>query len=585
MPLRQAGLLTLLSSLALVGMTAEQAREAPADHRENHPRAVTLIGDSSWVISAQAIGVESDGRPGHYVVDETQARIALRRLARRIDSGRALDIEATLSELRVVARDGMGKPVSIAMREVQPALNAGGGETLATVTLPVPGTPRGRNMRAALAVLDSTVIRSESWLSIREALGPLAPSRGFVFAATDDQRVCLGAGAEACAHLLDRAAREVGLTVARVELPPALAAVTPMTRNLLIGNTSGTDVLVVCEASEDRGTLRIMGRRLPGARSQLSRRPASAPGGVSVALVGDVLPTGPVGDPGALGRLMRSTNLTLANLECPVSYRGRPLAVKLTPDEWAFRADPDTARRCLDEWGVGAVSLANNHALDYGPDALADTLRVLDDEDIGVAGAGADEASAWRPTLLDRRGLRIALLCCVGSDSLPTAEEFAAAADRPGLAVLTVDAEHLPDACDELAERVRALRWRADVVIVSLHSGREATGLPTDAQQRLARAAREAGADLVWGHHPHRLQPLEVAGEGDGLIAYSLGNFIFPPARDKQAHSGVLVVRWGGEGLLGAGFVPAIIEGRTPRPARDAALRQQIAGELLGARG
>lgn len=573
MPLKLTGLLTLLSSLAFVSMTGQSMRG-----NDIHPREVTLVGDESWVISAQAIGMVSA------TVDEPQARIALRRLARRIDSGRALDIEATVSELRVAARAGMREPIKIVMRESPPTAQVAG-ETLATVTLPIPDGPRGRNMRAALAALDSTVIRSASWLSIREALGPFAPSRNFVFATTDDQRVCLGAGVETIASPLERAAAEAGLTVARAELPQALAVTTPMTRDLLLGNPSGADVFVVCELNGDTGTLRIVGRRLPADLSQLRTRAACAVHGVSVALVGDILPTGPVGDPGELGQLMRSTDLTLANLECSVSRRGQPLPIKLTPGEWAFRADPDATRQCLAEWGIGAVSLANNHAQDYGPDALADTIRTVADEGISFAGAGKDEVSARRPALLDRGGLRIGLLCCVGSDSLPATEDFSATSDRPGLSVLAVDPAHIRDACDELAARVCDLRWQADVVIVSLHSGREAAGLPTDAQQRLAQAACNAGADLVWGHHPHRLQPLEVAEDGDGLIAYSLGNFIFPPAREKQAHSGVLVVRWGSEGLLGAGFAPAIIEGRTPQLVRDETLRRQIAGEVLGIHG
>jgi len=170
----------------------------------------------------------------------------------------------------------------------------------------------------------------------------------------------------------------------------------------------------------------------------------------------------------------------------------------------------------------------------------------------------------------------------VGSDTLPAGGTFAATDGRSGMAVLDTSPAGIGDACQELRSRVADLRWRADVVIVSDHSGREGQGRPTAAQTQLAQTAAEAGADLVIGHHPHRLQPMSVTG--GCLVAASLGNFVFPPARAMQGHSGVLVVWWGEKGLRGAGFVPAVIQGRTARMVTDPALAREIAGEVLGGR-
>ena len=299
---------------------------------------------------------------------------------------------------------------------------------------------------------------------------------------------------------------------------------------------------------------------------------------MTIALVGDILPGGRQ-IPGRLGELTRTADLCVANLECPVSHRGEPLACKLVPGEWAFRVAPETARRCLRAWGVDVVSVANNHTLDYGSLALADTLAVVRAAGIECAGAGGNVKEAVAPAIVDCDGLRVGLLAFVGDDTLPTTHDFAARDARPGLSVVAVGRGEVSSGCKRVAERVRALRLLADVVIVALHTGIEASGVPTEAQRRLARAAIRAGADIVIGHHPHRLQPLEVCG--GGIVAYSLGNFIFPPARALQAHTGVLLVRVGAHGVTGAGFVPAVIQGRTPHLAGERRLRHVIAGEVL----
>ncbi|HUS81428.1 MAG TPA: CapA family protein [Armatimonadota bacterium] len=619
-----------VAGVAVGGMTPSQARQTLASDAAAANPAVTLTGVGTWRISARALGLSLDAQssadralqvgrrgtrlrrcveaacmrqlPATWTLDEAQAAVGLRGLARAVNvapaparwtggagcglqmplPGRELDVKTTLAQLRSAATAGLTRPVPMAV--VAPASPAtaevvqGARERLAEVSLPLPGGPRSANLRAALRCLDGSVIRAGGWLSLLGAIIPISPARGFVFATDRRGRACLGGGLEAAQAAVERAARQADLRTVREPMPPALSAALPLAEDLLIGNTMWADALIVCEAEDLAASIRIMGRRAPGADPDPAARPAP-PGGITLAFAGDVLPAGPVRDPGGLGKLMRGCDLSLANLECPISRRGRPQPAKLGPGEWAFRAAPEQARLCLRGWGLDILSLANNHTLDYGPEALADTVRVAAGEGAVCAGAGESAERAWAPAVVDRGGLRVGVLCCVGSDTLPPGAEFAAGPKRPGAAVLDTSPAGIKTACAKLARHVADLRWRADVVIVSLHAGREASGAPTAAQRQLAQAAAEAGADLVFGHHPHRLQPLAMVG--GCLVAYSLGNFVFPPARPMQGHSGALIVWWGEEGLQGAGFVPAVIEGRTPRPVTDPDTMQEIARELI----
>lgn len=203
--------------------------------------------------------------------------------------------------------------------------------------------------------------------------------------------------------------------------------------------------------------------------------------------------------------LLRDADLTVANLEGALTERGVP-ADKL----YTFRTPPRFARG-LAEAGIDVVSLGNNHTADFGLKGIEDTLAALDAVGVRYAGAGLDETAARRPTLAEAQGLRIAFLSY--TDVL---ENTFAGPDTPGVALATPEG---------ITDDVRAARAQADVVVVLLHSGVEYTDAPQPAQQRLARAAVDAGALLVLGHHPHALQGWEWYG--DGLIIYSLGNFVF----------------------------------------------------------
>jgi poly-gamma-glutamate synthesis protein (capsule biosynthesis protein) len=585
------------------------------------------------------------GLPACYGVDAPQARVALRRLALCVDRepqparcecygdevrlrlhrhGRRLDVEATLERLQRETAQGLfpRRPLEMALVQVEPKLTAqtlqDATEQLGEARVALKSGARWANVRAGLRALDGGVLRAGSTVSACEELLPLSPTCGFRFASDEQGEVALGGGVEVCLKLLATAAGRAGLATAWRELSPELAALLPLRRDLVVANSMTRDVVISAGTERGYAWVHLRGKNAPGAPPTMSFPHCPLPiahcpsfDGITLALVGDVLPSReavrgagfqPAGGlearptaPPEIGALMKNADLAFANLECPISSSGRPLKAKQAPHEWAFRAPPPIAREQLRAWGLDVVSLANNHALDYGPVALEDTRVVLAREGVRCAGAGVDAESAWRPVVAEREGLRVGFICCVGSETLPDApflEEFEARAGHPGMAVLRTEGVRLAEACRELTRRVRALRWQVDLLIVSIHWGKEATGTPTAIQRELARAAAAGGADLVVGHHPHRLQPLELATRRAGcpptcpasqgcLVAYSLGNFVFPARRPRQRHTGVLLVRWGPRGIVAAGFVPARIEGDQPRLVADADLKRQITQELL----
>lgn len=274
---------------------------------------------------------------------------------------------------------------------------------------------------------------------------------------------------------------------------------------------------------------------------------------LTVAAVGDIMLSRSVAhavteaDPAGPFRYVRDqlavADLTIGNLECALSERGPP-----EPKSYTFRGPP-LAAEGLARAGFDALGLANNHSLDYGPDALADTRTALTANGIAAPGAGDDAAEAAAPAIVERGGVRIAVLAF--SDIAPdSGSNWAAGPDRPGLAWAEPDA---------VAAAVTAARAGADAVVVLFHFGIEGSNTATDTQRYLARMAIDAGALLVLGSHPHVLQ--EVEEYGGGLIAYSLGNFVFDGFEDVPGgnDSAILNVTLGAGGVREWQLVPVRI--------------------------
>ncbi len=210
-----------------------------------------------------------------------------------------------------------------------------------------------------------------------------------------------------------------------------------------------------------------------------------------------------------LGDLFQKDDLTIANLETPVTNAG----IGATNKQYVFKSSPK-ALDALKKAGMDAVGLANNHILDQGVSGLMDTLKHLEESDLQYAGAGKNAGEAYAPAYFTRQGVKIALVAV--SRVVPDTDWFAAKG-RPGVA----------SAYDPTAalQSIAKARKNADIVIVMAHWGEERALNPNANQTQLAHQFVDAGADLVIGSHPHVLQGLEqYKGK---WIAYSTGNFIF----------------------------------------------------------
>lgn len=248
--------------------------------------------------------------------------------------------------------------------------------------------------------------------------------------------------------------------------------------------------------------------------------------------------------------------LAVANLESVLSSRGPALS-----KPYVIRAHP-LMGEMLAAGGLDIVSLANNHALDYGNEGLDETLSALGDLALPVVGAGASHDEAHRPAIQTVNGVRVAILAYAaarwdGSPDVP-------ATDRLAWAV-----------AGDVQAGVRAVRGEADLVVVLLHAGTEYASEPSADQVSVARAAIDAGADLVVGHHPHVTQTVERYG--GGLIVYSLGDAIFDIPRPAAMRGDLLRVHASREGLARAELWPFwIADAIRPQLLDDGTGRPQV---------
>lgn len=257
-----------------------------------------------------------------------------------------------------------------------------------------------------------------------------------------------------------------------------------------------------------------------------------------------------------IGERLRGADFTLGNLEGAFADSGFPM-----PKGASFRFNFQTGAKnmaAIGAAGFDAMGVANNHCLDFGYDALFETLAHLDRLGVAHAGSGRNKTEAYTPAIVERGGCRLALLAytsvfCLGWDALD---------QRPGLAVIHARtayeppqriAEHpgsppiirswaLPEDKQQLAEDIAKARTQADLVVCSFHWGvSERYTKLTDYQMEVGHHAIDSGADLVFGHHPHLLQAIEVY-KGRPIF-YSLGNFAFDLRRPELFDQETIVVR------------------------------------------
>jgi poly-gamma-glutamate capsule biosynthesis protein CapA/YwtB (metallophosphatase superfamily) len=241
---------------------------------------------------------------------------------------------------------------------------------------------------------------------------------------------------------------------------------------------------------------------------------------------------------------LASADITLGNLESPISERGTAENKK-----YAFRA-PIQAGRALALAGFDLVSIANNHILDYGPLALEDTLLTLAANQVLAVGAGRNAVDAYAPVIMDVDGLRLAFLAFMDvilEDYDYTAWE--AGPNKPGVAWAHEQ---------RIRESVVNAKKQADLVIVLVHNGYEMVQTVSKYQQQTAHLAIESGATLVIGSHPHVLQRIEPYQ--DGLIIYSMGNFVFDNFLFPPNYSAILSVELSPQGVESYELIDVVVQ-------------------------
>lgn len=261
-----------------------------------------------------------------------------------------------------------------------------------------------------------------------------------------------------------------------------------------------------------------------------------------LAATGDLMLSQPPRDHDRIRQLFRGADLTVTNLEVPLTDRGYP-ADKLV----AIRSAPHLAHE-LAKMGINVATVANNHALDYGVDGMLQTIDMLVNAGVRPCGVGPDREAAAEPMLIEVNGLWVAVL----SYACTVPVGWAAAANRPGLAAIRVTSEFLVESTvhdeqpgtspyvrtatveadvEAAVEDIREASRQADVVIVAIHWGvppgwaAAFQGYYADYQRPLGRRLVDAGAKLVLGNHAH--VPLGVELYRGAPIFYSLGNFMF----------------------------------------------------------
>ncbi|HEX6230431.1 MAG TPA: CapA family protein [Actinomycetota bacterium] len=291
----------------------------------------------------------------------------------------------------------------------------------------------------------------------------------------------------------------------------------------------------------------LLALALLGACASPASTPAEGPaaGGSTVRLLfaGDVMlgrgvaeiavsePAGPLA---GVRWPVASADLAIANLESPLTARPHDPGSGSN----ALEAAPSAAS-WLRAAGLDALAVANNHAGDAGPRTVSDTVDALSEEGLPAIGAGADAADAFSARMVDVAGLRVALLAFDATGQGPRA-----GTSTPGIAWWDEDRA--------LAAVTRA-RASAEVVAVALHGGLEYVPAPDPYLLRAARALARAGADVVWGHGPHVIQPVRtIDPDGDGrptVVATSLGNLLFDQHAPGTRRGALLEVLAGSDGV------------------------------------
>lgn len=222
-----------------------------------------------------------------------------------------------------------------------------------------------------------------------------------------------------------------------------------------------------------------------------------------------------------ISQYLGKADFLFGNLEGPISDKGRNVG-----GIYSFRVDP-LAINGLKYVGFDILSLANNHIGDWGREAMEDTFKILEDSDINYIGGGYNKEEANSSIIKELGdGTKIAFLAYTNLGS----RYWQAKKNQSGIAWLEEG---------QMESDIKKVKQKTDMVIVSMHFGEEYLTYSNTSQQFFARAAIDAGADLVVGHHPHVVQ--EIEKYKNGYIAYSLGNFVFDQNFSELTKQGLIL--------------------------------------------
>jgi len=219
----------------------------------------------------------------------------------------------------------------------------------------------------------------------------------------------------------------------------------------------------------------------------------------------------------------KTADVVFGNLEGPVSNKGEKVG-----SIYSFRANPNMVEG-LNFAGFNVISMANNHAFDYGREAFEDTMKRLKTTGIDCVGADFSGTEAFSPVIKNVDDIKIGFLAYTNLGS----PYWEATTNTSGLAWINEGLLGLAK------QQIKTAKEKVNILIVSLHAGEEYQKTPTQFQIDFSRMAIDAGADIIVGHHPHVVQPDEIYK--DKYIFYSLGNFIFDQSFSEETMQGEIV--------------------------------------------
>lgn len=209
--------------------------------------------------------------------------------------------------------------------------------------------------------------------------------------------------------------------------------------------------------------------------------------------------------------ILHDKDISCVNLECPLTTVDDPI-VKNGPN---LSAPPETVD-LLTAGGFDIAVMANNHILDQGPAGLEETLSLCHGAGIKTVGVGSDLQSAYRPLIVEVKGIKIAFLAFAEEEFACATETTAGAAKLDPVNAATV---------------IREAKTKSDLVVVNVHGGNEYCPFVSPRVQSWYRFFADCGAAAVIGHHTHCVQGMEI--HNGTPVLYSLGNFLFPPVNPE----------------------------------------------------